>query len=216
MPPLCLAPDVHLALVDDDLVFLDATRDDYLCVSRRHKAEILAAMRGAAPSSDLLDEVRGAGLLIDGHRRWSGPCARTACSDLDISATERAIRSADLARLGLAMLRTWFDLRTGRPSRWFARHRSRPMSASPVHAHDEAVRTAVALAWIRPLAPRSGRCLVRSLLLLHMLAMQGIRADWIFGVRTHPFNAHCWVEHQGVVLNDVLEHVRWYTPIVTL
>jgi hypothetical protein len=35
----------------------------------------------------------------------------------------------------------------------------------------------------------------------------------VFGVRTHPFEAHCWLEKDRVILDDTVEHVRWFTPI---
>ncbi len=66
---------------------------------------------------------------------------------------------------------------------------------------------------LRPLIPRSGLCVPSSMLLLCYLRRHGIHAQWVFGVQTFPFEAHCWVEYDGVVLNDTLEHVCWYTPI---
>ena len=34
-------------------------------------------------------------------------------------------------------------------------------------------------------------CLLDSLTLLHFLGAEGIHADWVFGVKTEPFDAHC-------------------------
>lgn len=216
MPSLRLAPDVHLAIVDDDLVFLDAARDEYLCVPRRHKPAVMAAMIGTPSPSDLLDALSEEDLLVESSAgaAWEGPMPTTAETDLGISEGSIRVRLVDLLILGLAAVRTWHDIRRGRPAHWFARQRARGIrpcrSASVSEVHGIARMTAQ----LRPLVPRSGRCLVRSLLLLHMLDLRGARANWIFGVRTHPFDAHCWVEYDGVVLNDTLEHVRWYTPIV--
>ncbi|MBO9378360.1 lasso peptide biosynthesis B2 protein [Sphingomonas histidinilytica] len=218
MPSLRLALDVHLAIVDGDLVFLDAARDEYLCVPRRHKSAVMAAMTGTPSPSDLLDALSEEGLLVESPAgtAWAGPMPTTAGTDLGISEGSIRVRLVDLLVLGLAAIRTWRDIRLGRPARWFARQRARgirPRRSAPVsEVHGIARMTAR----LRPLVPRSGRCLVRSLLLLHMLELRGAHAKWIFGVRTHPFDAHCWVEHDGVVLNDTLEHVRWYTPIVRL
>jgi hypothetical protein len=38
----------------------------------------------------------------------------------------------------------------------------------------------------------------------------------VFGVREAPFTAHCWVQDGAVVLNDHLENVDLYTPIMTV
>lgn len=36
---------------------------------------------------------------------------------------------------------------------------------------------------------------------------------WVFGVRTWPFAAHCWIQIGDLVVGDVLDRVRGYTPI---
>jgi hypothetical protein len=59
-------------------------------------------------------------------------------------------------------------------------------------------------------------CLYDSLALLEYLARHGIHADWVFGVQTRPFAAHCWVQHGDIVFNDTVEHVSGYTPIMVV
>jgi hypothetical protein len=59
-------------------------------------------------------------------------------------------------------------------------------------------------------------CLFDSLALLEYLARHGIYADWVFGVQTRPFAAHCWVQHGDIVFNDTVEHVSGYTPIMVV
>jgi hypothetical protein len=51
-------------------------------------------------------------------------------------------------------------------------------------------------------------------LLLEFLAARGLAADWVFGVRTWPFSAHCWVQAGGIVLNDTVERVAPYRQIL--
>ncbi|MET3780812.1 hypothetical protein ABIC32_001457 [Brevundimonas sp. 1080] len=65
-----------------------------------------------------------------------------------------------------------------------------------------------------PLTPRQGVCLHRSFMLLHYLKEQAISADWVFGVRTWPFAAHCWLQIGDVVVGDDLHRVSRYTPIL--
>lgn len=60
------------------------------------------------------------------------------------------------------------------------------------------------------------RCLLQSLTLIEFLARYGIFPTWVFGVRSGPFAAHCWVQEQTVVFNDTPEHVRRYTPIMAI
>jgi hypothetical protein len=56
---------------------------------------------------------------------------------------------------------------------------------------------------MRTLDPLPGdtRCLVRSLVLVRLLARRGVPARLIIGVtRTGPFAAHAWVERDGRAL----------------
>jgi Transglutaminase-like superfamily len=58
------------------------------------------------------------------------------------------------------------------------------------------------------------KCLLDSLVLTVFLFKYGIVSNWVFGVRPKPFQAHCWVQYQQFVLNDSLEHMELYTPIL--
>lgn len=61
---------------------------------------------------------------------------------------------------------------------------------------------------------RANRCLSRSLAVFSMLRARGVTAQLVLGVRSTPFTAHAWVQHRGRVLNDTVEQVGHYTPIV--
>lgn len=59
-------------------------------------------------------------------------------------------------------------------------------------------------------------CLLNSLALIEFLARHDLYPQWVFGVQARPFAAHCWVQHEGIVFNDSLEHVRRFTPIMAI
>src|SRR5207237_410173 len=59
-------------------------------------------------------------------------------------------------------------------------------------------------------------CLLDSLALLNFLARYGIFPEWVFGVKTAPFLAHCWIKQRGVVFNDSPDYVRGFTPILVV
>ncbi|WP_454798428.1 lasso peptide biosynthesis B2 protein [Novosphingobium lindaniclasticum] len=61
---------------------------------------------------------------------------------------------------------------------------------------------------------RADLCLPRSLALLLAAYAEGFRPRFVIGVRNHPFAAHCWVQAGGTVLNDNIDHVRLFTPIL--
>jgi hypothetical protein len=59
-----------------------------------------------------------------------------------------------------------------------------------------------------------GRCLLSSVVLSEFLARYRMRSHCVFGVRARPFAAHCWLEIGNRVLNDSVERVRAFTPIL--
>ena len=98
----------------------------------------------------------------------------------------------------------------------------------PLQAHIETIRKrkaqcetrpfeivmARALENIRTMATRHDQCLLRSLALVRWAASRGMALDLVFGVTARPFQAHCWVQHGDLVLNDSLDHVINFTPIL--
>jgi hypothetical protein len=62
--------------------------------------------------------------------------------------------------------------------------------------------------------PRPYLCLFDSLALTHFLGRFGLHPDWVFGVKADPFEAHCWVQADRLVLNDTLGHVSGFSPIM--
>mgnify|MGYP000863848554 CR=1 FL=1 len=76
--------------------------------------------------------------------------------------------------------------------------------AKPVHSKFAAARI-----WY----PASYVCLFDSLALSHFLIGQGVCSDLVFGVRSRPFSAHCWIEVDGVILDDGGENCHSFAEI---
>jgi hypothetical protein len=62
----------------------------------------------------------------------------------------------------------------------------------------------------------SNECLFDSLVLSEFLSRYWIFPHWVFGVTTNPFAAHCWLQQGSVVINDSPEHVRRFSPIMSI
>lgn len=58
------------------------------------------------------------------------------------------------------------------------------------------------------------RCLPRSLALARAIRIAGGEARLVLGVTLHPFAAHAWVQDGDTVLNDMLDHVLLFRPIL--
>ncbi|WIW89567.1 lasso peptide biosynthesis B2 protein [Sphingobium sp. V4] len=64
--------------------------------------------------------------------------------------------------------------------------------------------------------PRSDRCLSSSIAFLDVGFSRDLDAQLVFGVYSCPFSAHCWVQAGDTVLNDRIENVRTFTPILAI
>ena len=67
-----------------------------------------------------------------------------------------------------------------------------------------------------PWIPLRGECLLRSFVLLRVLLRQGYAPRWVFGVRTWPFAAHCWLQAGEVALTDFADTLQPFTPIMAV
>jgi Transglutaminase-like superfamily len=212
-----LIPEVHLADVDGDIVLMDTKRNQYFCIARDAAQTVRGELvggnrfRGDAP---LLDELEAAGLYgaLDCVTPFRA-VQHLAENDIFGDAPDR-LSIGDALVLMRAAGRAWRRLHVGQPAGWLELTRRRNRRVYGIAADADRVHTLARQAYLaRALFPGAARCLPNSMLLLELLALNGLGARWVFGVRTFPFAAHCWVEHEGVILNDTVDHVRWYTPI---
>ncbi|MDQ0839262.1 lasso peptide biosynthesis B2 protein [Sphingomonas faeni] len=193
--------------VAGDIVMMDAETDAYLCIGRNSLPQNGANGRAAPDRGQQVSDVLAAAGLARDRWRWADPAPLWVRQDLDRLDVSARRTLAAVPRMIIAGLATWLRLRGPVSSyrRWTVRSREcdPALVASIVSAFDA----------LRPFVPRLGRCLPNSLFMRDFLALYGIPSTLIFGVRTHPFEAHCWIEHDGAVLNDTADHVAWFTPI---
>lgn len=128
------------------------------------------------------------------------PAGRTRTSPAGRGLTLRLLMLLPLAALALRVLGFRRVYR-------FVRHRPTraAMGAGSAGLRASAERIAAAVVRVnRHVLPFASRCLLESLVLLWVLRRAGIEAELLLGVRTilGPFEAHAWVEYDGIVLND--------------
>lgn len=85
-------------------------------------------------------------------------------------------------------------------------------------APDEAMLQHVATAFDRAGRLISGhdRCLPQSLAVMRAIASRAGWAQIVLGVTLGPFAAHCWIQCGSIVINDRVDRVRCYTPILVV
>jgi hypothetical protein len=215
--PVRLAPSIHAVAVEEDLVILDATADAYYCLPGAGPAwlDLVAGRNGDGPSA-LTALLEAQGFLT------SGPAADAPehptpelPEDTAISETPPKMHARDLLRL----LAAWLDLVVDydrRPFHHVLGRVRRGAPARPETVDDELLRLCRVFERTVIWLPVSGKCLVRSFLLLRFLRRSGRDAAWVFGVTTWPFSAHCWLQVGGTALDDRPERVRAFTPICAI
>ena len=199
------ASPLHIARVRDDLVLLDLGSGGYEMA--------VGAFAGAVGAS----EVRAVIEEVVGDR-----CvAALAPLDRDAVGVERPrLRALAIGAPGVSwrdrydFAHAWSAVALTYPGRSLRALLARRARATAPGDAAEVERRAAVFAHLLPWTPFPGACLHRAYFLRLFLRRAGCDADWVFGVRTWPFRAHCWLEARGVVLNDDPEAVRAYTPIL--
>ena len=89
-------------------------------------------------------------------------------------------------------------------------------SSGDAEISEEGLNCIGAFEQARLLRTAADRCLSRSIALAACLAAHGDRTRIVLGVHSPPFAAHCWVQHGDTVLNDSVEEVLRYQPILVV
>jgi hypothetical protein len=239
MARYALADHVFVCLNGEHLVLLDLKEDRYWALEAAHTAGLGALVDGwpvrpcdggqaADPPSPettaAIEVLLGRGLLTQGIPPGKDATPVTAIVPMRelVSETDSSVgaRSGSWLKFFTASAVAKFALRTWPFERVIRRGRRRKdlrgRNASPLDA-ERARKLVEAFARYRVfLFSSKDECLYDSLALLEFLARYGIYPDWVFGVQTRPFAAHCWVQHGDVVFNDTVEHVSGYTPIMVV
>ncbi|WP_421937298.1 lasso peptide biosynthesis B2 protein [Phenylobacterium sp.] len=210
-----LGAGVHAVVIDRDVVFLNIGADRYDCLpDAAAELDLDRSSRRVTAAPDMAEALFSVGLLArDGDLAPVKPIPAMPCRS-DLPRIARRLRWRDLEDL----LRSTLDIAVAYRGRSLAQiiaaaRRSRPANGDG--SADPADIVARYHAWV-PYAPVSGKCLLRSFMLLRALHRAGHTADWVFGVATWPFRAHCWLQMGDIVLDDTVERVRAYEPILVV
>jgi hypothetical protein len=219
-----LREDVSFCVIGGQTVFLDLERDRYYAIPQRAN-DAFERLRSSGSSIDkdvfALESLVAAHLLLPAVA-GDGPI----CEPRPIPPAVSLFEAMQDIRYASRLPAVAFSLAI---TRW--RMSRRPLIASIRHlqlrkmqeAIDEtqaAVSTvseiAAAFAASAVITASHDLCLWRSLALADCLSRRGLRPDLIVGVKLRPFGAHCWVQHGSVVLNDRLDNVRNFAPILVV
>lgn len=198
-------------------MFLDIRRDRYFALPRDLDAEFSSLVdSGFDESSDptALARLKALGVVEDAatpHHRRRTPPADTSLRDTG-AYSPISYSITDIAAVAQAVLRARAMVR-GTPLREIISGLPGPKeSGHRDELHQLARRYQRARRWT-PIKPV---CLQDSLAMLNYLAGRGHRPLLVFGVTRQPFKAHCWLQHDRMVLNDHLDHVIGHSVILAV
>lgn len=220
-PFLCmeyhLPRHVSFAALGNRVVFLDLNADRYFLLRGADAAAVIAA---DSKASEPVERLIARGLLHAGTGQIVRPVDAVAptAGALEASEADGSLPLAELLyhRAEAAMLLRVLGLQ--KTLAWTRRHRRRLLARHRdlVDPRTEASRLARGFARSRLFLPAARLCVPDSLALARSIWRRGIDADLYFGVRLEPFAAHCWLQHDDVLLSDPLNFVADYTPVFRL
>lgn len=230
---LLLAEHVFVCSADGHLVFMDLRQDRYFCLNRRTSL-LLQSIVIASKSRDRAESpasTKDKALIIRALAD-RGILASIDSSGKPLEFTQHRLPERSLGRPSSAVTNT-LNWRFGRSFLWASLLTSYQLRRASI---ETTVRTVVqrrtrgtdvqaevplvdlvhVFLLLRPFYPREYLCLFDSLCLIHFLAQFRHFPRWIFGVKLEPFGAHCWIQDDDTVLNDTVEVVRQYTPVLVV
>lgn len=221
MTAFTIAPGVGYARFADRTIILDINVDRYWQLDAR-AGVLLDRIRDGEPDTDTHDPMRirlGRLGLIQPMIDGACPANRHETVEPRRSLSERP--AAEPERLGPALLgEIAYDavavriaLRLAPLSQTIARIRKPKRQAMGQHSLEH-----IADLFERGmrLLPIKRICLADSLALLRFAARRGFAPALVFAVEAYPFQAHCWVQQEDLVLNDVLADIIRFRPVLVL
>jgi hypothetical protein len=212
-----LAPGVHCCDVSGRLVFLDVRRDRYFGLDDDGDAAVRAALAGpgADPAQPAFRSLIARGVLrFDpaGGATSSAPAVAVPRRSLLDEARPDATVIAT-ARAALAIVRARRRLRRHGFAASLAGLEC--LKSARSGAGDPAP-IAAAFDLSRMILDSLDQCLPHAIALAGTLFQKDCDAEFVIAVRRRPFRAHSWVQAGDRVLNDRLDHVRGFQPILVI
>ena len=211
-----LKPHIHMAQVGNDVVALDVRQDTYCCLVGAAAFLGLGENGAIGVKSESAHRALAEADLLsseaDQHRRPL-PVKPVRAASLCLETPPTVIERLRFARTSLSVLSHYSGASF---SSLITDTVPRPTDCDLTSESAAHVRQVALFARWLPWVPHQEACLYRAFFLRRFLARSGVTADWVFGVTTWPFSAHCWLQVGDIVLDDDVDRVRSYRPIMVV
>jgi hypothetical protein len=232
-----LSDRAHCCEFDDGAIILDMRAVTYLGIDAEHlpnlrarvanwpnsrqDEKMAATCTGTAAFKELIGDLLARGLLTTTPTKANSSeieCPTKAFTSTDWVATPRRIPFGHILHFCAALLWVLPRRKAGRLAsllRWIRSHQSAihgDRQSFSGHIGGDLLGSFFRLRIWFYTAYR--HCLLDSLVLSVFLTKQRVPCTLVIGVSTKPFAAHAWVQIGEYVLNDTVEHVQTFTPIL--
>lgn len=238
-PPFYLRKHAFFCRSGTHYVILDAKRDDYICLDTNEFESLAlhldgwkpgAVQRTSAVSHDGGDASSIARNLVAREILSTTPSDSKPAMPIEIPLATRSLDDSDASNHPVISAKYLFQFVSAITwaNRMLTRHSfstivsvvtARKQNAAKHIERCHLERAAALFAIfnrLRPTYPRKWICLFDSLALLRFYSYHNLFPTWVFGVVAEPFEAHCWLQYDGAVLNDNLQRVSKFEPIMAV
>ncbi len=236
--PACfLSVHAYIREFDGGAIILDLSNDTYMGVDVQYLSDLRTRIgnwpdsgrsnretvrHDISSSESLIAELLSRGILTTSRTPTQPTPATDPSTALTIESSglaRRRIPIIHVVQFAVALLVVALCLRRNDLVflvDWLRRHQS---SMQPGHSvsNDDIVARLGSFLWLRTWCyTAQRRCLLDSLVLSVYLTKGMVPCTFVIGVATKPFVAHAWVQIEGSVLNDTVEHVQEFSPILSV
>ena len=202
--------------VGEQFVFLDISHGRYFALSGANNAAFADWLAGHKVQSDAQNQLLASGILIRSE------AAEELNQGVNIDIPEMCLSHSAVAEMAIT-LRAVVELTRAKASvkhdtlpDIIAALRLQPSPTFAVAAFRAAERVSAALQRAGRIISTRDACLAKSISAMRMLSGRDSSAKMLFGVRLHPFIAHCWVQNEYGLITDHFDHVESFTPILVI
>jgi len=210
---------ISFCFVADRALFLDVPRDRYFCLSHKASRAFHDVVDGRNAGIETCEQLVALGIFeISDAATPTTPCNAPMPPERSLAedARQKGFASRwETSRAMLALGAASLQLRYRGLERALGDIRVRKSHLAG-NQYRERVIEAIAQGYrgTRALLSDQDRCLVRSLAISRRLLAAGVAPDLVLAVKLQPFQAHCWVQLGGLLINERREVVRDYTAIL--
>lgn len=216
-----LRENLHFSDLGQHIIFLDVSSGRYFTIPSTWNRAFRTIVREENGSINLreVQRLRDARLIEPSEKAAEESLRAVPIMPIRSLLDERPQRASSYLTARVA----WSQWQACRDLRHHGMHcLAKEVAASPVKACEPlrageiANRLGWAFAQSAFIMTGADQCLVRSLALARLLRRRNIAASLVLGVTASPFSAHAWVQRGDLLLNDRVERIRTFSPIVSL